>query len=53
MTLMPTVCGFCGEPVYNDRVAHPCCVFWDELRPGRPCLACSESKRARRPGRWR
>lgn len=35
-------CNICARPVYG-ATAHPCCVFWARIAPGRPCAACSAS----------
>jgi hypothetical protein len=55
---VPAPCTLCGEDVYNGRITHPCCAYWNELEPGLPCPACRESRIARwqranrRQGGW-
>lgn len=39
-----TTCSICGEPNYLDTDAHPCCVTWQRLEPGRPCGGCAASR---------
>lgn len=41
-------CRLCNDPVYQGLDVHPCCVFWLEEQRHRFCVACVESKRARR-----
>lgn len=37
-------CSICGDPNYLDADAHPCCEFWQRIRPGRPCGGCAASR---------
>lgn len=36
------------EIVGTSAPAHPCCVIWQRLEPGKPCAACAESRRLNR-----
>lgn len=44
---VPQPCRICEQPTFladDESAVHPCCVLWDELVPGKPCVACSESR---------